>query len=177
MAQRADNSSAKALQLTSTYQSISVYANFSGDADADNGASFEYRRAAWVDTLHRWFDYWLQGVPNGIMSEPRVDIEQSPGNVWKTYSDWPIPGTVNTDVYLNGPAPAEFLDRMFLVWATRTGFPDVISAANGGAGSYKWQRSHLDARLGEAAFTGAWYHYCQAGRTTPLAGPVACAGA
>ena len=20
---------------------------------------FDYRRAAWVDTLHRWFDYWL----------------------------------------------------------------------------------------------------------------------
>jgi X-Pro dipeptidyl-peptidase len=63
---------------------------------------FDYRRSAWVDTLHRWFDYWLQGVPNGIMDEPRVDIEQSPGNVWKTYADWPIPGTVNTDVYLGG---------------------------------------------------------------------------
>ncbi len=32
---------------------------------------FDYRRAAWVDTLHRWFDYWLQGVPNGIMNEPQ----------------------------------------------------------------------------------------------------------
>ena len=42
---------------------------------------FDYRRAAWVDTLHRWFDYWLQGVPNGIMSEPRVDIETSAGHV------------------------------------------------------------------------------------------------
>ena len=21
---------------------------------------FDYRRAVWVDTLHRWFDHWLQ---------------------------------------------------------------------------------------------------------------------
>jgi X-Pro dipeptidyl-peptidase len=63
---------------------------------------FEYRRAAWVDTLHRWFDYWLQGVQNGIMDEPRVDIEQPQGDVWKTYADFPIPGTVDTDVFLAG---------------------------------------------------------------------------
>ena len=63
---------------------------------------FDYRRDAWVDTLHRWFDYWLYGVQNGIMSEPMVDIEQPQGDVWKTYSSYPIPGTVNTDVYLSG---------------------------------------------------------------------------
>ena len=39
---------------------------------------FDGRRAVWVDTIHRWFDYWLQSVPNGIMSEPAVDIEESP---------------------------------------------------------------------------------------------------
>ena len=42
---------------------------------------FDYRRAVWVDTLHRWFDYWLQGVPNGIMNEPQVDIETGAGHV------------------------------------------------------------------------------------------------
>jgi hypothetical protein len=79
-----------------------------------------------------------------------------------------------TDAYLRGPAPGEFLDRMFLVWATRTGFPEVISAANGGAGSYKWQRGHLDPTLRDGAFTAAWDHYCRAGRMTPLVGPVPC---
>jgi X-Pro dipeptidyl-peptidase len=63
---------------------------------------FDYRRSAWVDTLHRWFDYWLQGVQNGIMSEPQVDIEQPQGDVWKTYASYPIPGTADTDVYLSG---------------------------------------------------------------------------
>ena len=26
---------------------------------------FDFRRAEWVNTLHRWFDYWLQGVTTG----------------------------------------------------------------------------------------------------------------
>src|SRR4029079_1386716 len=62
---------------------------------------FDGRRAVWVDTIHRWFDYWLQGVQNGIMSEPAVDIEESRDN-WKSYTDWPIPGTQMTDVFLRG---------------------------------------------------------------------------
>ena len=62
---------------------------------------FDGRRAVWVDTIHRWFDYWLQGVQNGIMSEPAVDIEESK-DVWKTYTDWPVPGTQMTDVFLQG---------------------------------------------------------------------------
>ena len=32
---------------------------------------FDFRRAEWVDTLHSWFDYWLQDLPNGMMREPR----------------------------------------------------------------------------------------------------------
>ena len=32
---------------------------------------FEQRRAEWVNTLHRWFDNQLQGIANGIDTEPR----------------------------------------------------------------------------------------------------------
>ena len=53
---------------------------------------FDGRRAVWVDTIHRWFDYWLYGVQNGIMSEPAVDIETS-RDVWETHADYPVPGT------------------------------------------------------------------------------------
>jgi X-Pro dipeptidyl-peptidase len=49
---------------------------------------FDVRRAEWVATLHRWFDYWLQGLRNGIMDEPRVDLETGPGT-WTTQRDWP----------------------------------------------------------------------------------------
>jgi X-Pro dipeptidyl-peptidase len=60
---------------------------------------FDVRRATWVSTLHRWFDFWLQGVPNGIMDEPRVDIERS-ADTWETAADWPVPGATGTEVYL-----------------------------------------------------------------------------
>ncbi len=65
---------------------------------------FDFRRAHWVDTLHRWFDHELQGVDNGIMDEPRVDIEVAK-DVFQTAHDWPIPGTLGTDIYLHGTAP------------------------------------------------------------------------
>jgi X-Pro dipeptidyl-peptidase len=60
---------------------------------------FDFRRAEWVDTLHRWFDYWLQGIDNGIMDAPKVDVETSIG-VWERHADWPIPGTGNVNVWL-----------------------------------------------------------------------------
>ncbi|MFG2076487.1 CocE/NonD family hydrolase [Nonomuraea maritima] len=58
---------------------------------------FDFRRTAWVDTLHRWFDNWLQDVPNGIMKEPRVDIERAP-DVFTSYRDWPVPGAKETSL-------------------------------------------------------------------------------
>src|SRR6478609_316968 len=60
---------------------------------------FDGRREVWVNTIHRWFDYWLFGVQNGIMSEPAVDIETSK-DVWETHADYPVPGTSMVDVYL-----------------------------------------------------------------------------
>ncbi len=51
---------------------------------------FEFRRAAWVDELHKWFDYWLQGLDNGVMREPVATVETAP-DVWTTYPTWPAP--------------------------------------------------------------------------------------
>ena len=58
-------------------------------------------RAEWMSQLHAWFDYWLFGLQNGIMSEPRVDIENTKDN-WGTYADWPLPGAQNVNVFLQG---------------------------------------------------------------------------
>jgi len=61
--------------------------------------AFDFRRAEWVGTIHRWFDYWLQGYPNGIMDEPMADVEVGP-DVWETYEGWPVPGTEDVNVWL-----------------------------------------------------------------------------
>jgi X-Pro dipeptidyl-peptidase len=62
---------------------------------------FDYRRAAWVDTLHRWFDHWLQDLENGVMAEPTVSIERAPGQ-WVDQEGWPPAGTAPASLAL-GP--------------------------------------------------------------------------
>jgi X-Pro dipeptidyl-peptidase len=64
---------------------------------------FDFRRAEWVDSLHRWFDYWLHGIDNGITEEPKVDVQTSTG-AWEQHADWPIPTTGNVNVWLRGGA-------------------------------------------------------------------------
>ncbi|MGW7255472.1 Xaa-Pro dipeptidyl-peptidase [Streptomyces sp. NPDC054834] len=49
---------------------------------------FDYRRADWVETLHRWFDHELLGYANGIDREPMADIERHPDQ-WATSKIWP----------------------------------------------------------------------------------------
>lgn len=56
---------------------------------------FDFRRAEWVKTLHRWFDHYLLGYDNGIEREPMADIERAP-DVWSTDRVWPPAGTVTT---------------------------------------------------------------------------------
>ncbi|MEU0988768.1 Xaa-Pro dipeptidyl-peptidase [Streptomyces sp. NPDC005953] len=49
---------------------------------------FDFRRAKWVKTLHRWFDHHLLGYDNGIDDEPMADIERAPDQ-WTTDRHWP----------------------------------------------------------------------------------------
>lgn len=56
---------------------------------------FDFRRTAWVDTLHRWFDHELLGYDNGIDREPMADIERHPDQ-WVTSGVWPPHGTRTT---------------------------------------------------------------------------------
>ncbi|WP_137992244.1 Xaa-Pro dipeptidyl-peptidase [Streptomyces vilmorinianum] len=49
---------------------------------------FDFRRADWVRTLHRWFDHYLLGYDNGIDREPMADIERAPDR-WTTDRVWP----------------------------------------------------------------------------------------
>ncbi|MEU7057684.1 Xaa-Pro dipeptidyl-peptidase [Streptomyces sp. NPDC046197] len=62
---------------------------------------FDFRRSAWADTLHRWFDHELLGYDNGIDREPMADIERHPDQ-WVTSRVWPPAGTGATTLR---PAP------------------------------------------------------------------------
>ncbi len=60
---------------------------------------FDIRRAEWVETLHQWFDRWLQGLRNGIEREPRATIETAPGT-WVNERSWPAAAARSTRVAL-----------------------------------------------------------------------------
>ncbi|MGW0738063.1 Xaa-Pro dipeptidyl-peptidase [Streptomyces sp. NPDC002851] len=59
---------------------------------------FDFRRADWVRTLHRWFDHELLGLDNGIEDEPMADIERAPDR-WTTDATWPPSGTETTALH------------------------------------------------------------------------------
>lgn len=52
---------------------------------------------------HRWFDYWLKGIDNGIMEEApiRYYVMGAPkGTAWRTAEQWPLPDEQRTRFYL-----------------------------------------------------------------------------
>jgi X-Pro dipeptidyl-peptidase len=55
---------------------------------------FDFRRAEWVHTLHRWFDQWLQDLDTGIMAEPMGSVERG-ADVWADSAAWPPAGTAD----------------------------------------------------------------------------------
>jgi len=59
---------------------------------------FDFRRATWVATLHRWFDRWLLGIQNGIENEPRVSVERAVDQ-WSDTAAWPPAGTQTQTLY------------------------------------------------------------------------------
>lgn len=61
----------------------------------------------------RWYDYWLRGIQNGVMSEPRIyyytyntgDQGNTGSRGWRYAWQWPIPSTKPTRFYF-APATA-----------------------------------------------------------------------
>ncbi|MEU4537713.1 Xaa-Pro dipeptidyl-peptidase [Streptosporangium sp. NPDC023825] len=64
-----------------------------------NPFSFAGRNAEWLRQLHRWFDFHLYGLRNGIMDEPQADVESGPGQ-WAQHASWPLPGTRDARLHL-----------------------------------------------------------------------------
>jgi len=59
---------------------------------------------------HRWFDYWLKGIDNGIMDEAPINfaIMNEPGTwTWASADRWPPAGTSSETLYLSGGSSRE----------------------------------------------------------------------
>jgi putative CocE/NonD family hydrolase len=53
---------------------------------------------------HRWFDYWLKGIDNGIMDESPIHyslMDSSGYNVWQTTRQWPLADRKTTTLYFS----------------------------------------------------------------------------
>lgn len=57
----------------------------------------------------RWFDYWLKGIANGIMGEPKVRIFVMGANRWRDEQDWPLPNTQHVKHHLHSNGRANTL--------------------------------------------------------------------
>ncbi len=49
-----------------------------------------------------WLEHYLKGVENGIEKTPRVEYYTMGSNEWKTADNWPVPGTHELSLYLDG---------------------------------------------------------------------------
>jgi X-Pro dipeptidyl-peptidase len=63
--------------------------------------AFSYRNT-WVQRLQPWFDHWLQGLDNGVMSTPMATIQREDGT-FTTESTWPAAGSAPVKLQLDKP--------------------------------------------------------------------------
>ena len=60
-----------------------------------------------LDDIHlRWYDYWLNGMDNGILSEPPVKIFVMGDDVWRDEQDWPLARAQDTRFFLHSGGKA-----------------------------------------------------------------------
>lgn len=107
---------------------------------------FDFRRADWVRTLHRWFDHYLLGYENGIDREPVADIERAPDR-WTTDRQWPPRGTAATTLRAapgSAPGPGALGRRAPAPGSTATFTDDP------GLGELDWA-ARIDAATPEKA--------------------------
>jgi putative CocE/NonD family hydrolase len=127
---------------------------WAGDVDFGAAATLDGQLAADFWELRvRWFDHWLRGVDNGVDSEPAVHYflmgggsgrrnaagRMDHGGTWKTATDWPIPGSVDTPHYLHPDgtlstqAPTSTGDRMSYRYDPNDPVPSIGGTITSGA--------------------------------------------
>lgn len=100
--------------------------------------AFDFRRQEWLETIHRWYDYWLQGIDNGVTDEPMVDVEHEPGE-WSSYDSWP--GGTSTRLWLGTPRDQDD-PREGTLW------PDARYSVHDRTASFTEERAAVDELAG-----------------------------
>ena len=100
----------------------------------------------YASEMHRWFDYWLKGIDNGIMKEPPIQVYVMTGEkagAWKSGDAWPLKDQEVGRFYFGGgkdpaqglltsssPTAAEAFDTYTVDYSTTTGKDSRWSTAN-----------------------------------------------
>jgi putative CocE/NonD family hydrolase len=74
-----------------------AFARHVGDMDFGPDAVLDFN-----GEMLRWYDYWLNGAPTGVLDEPRVRYFLMGANEWRTADTWPPAGTSVQRWYLHG---------------------------------------------------------------------------
>jgi putative CocE/NonD family hydrolase len=64
----------------------------------------EERYRLYATEMLRWFDYWLKGIDNGIMDEPRINyaiMDEADKWSWHNASRWPPPEVETVEYYFS----------------------------------------------------------------------------
>jgi len=62
------------------------------------------------ELVMRWFDFWLKGIDNGILSDPPIKIFVMGSNRWRYEQEWPLARTEYTPYYLHSLGGANSLN-------------------------------------------------------------------
>lgn len=68
-------------------------------ATAEIGGILGINNYVWTNA-YDWFDYWLKGIQNGIMTKPKVTIQKRFSSDRVSYSTWPNPSKVEKTYHL-----------------------------------------------------------------------------
>ena len=90
---------------------------------------------------HRWFDYWLKGIDNGIMDEPPIHyylLGTPSKEAWKTADAWPLVNLDRKNFYFGAslhpepPSASGTYDSYRVDYSTTTGKLSRWTAVNWG---------------------------------------------
>ncbi len=71
-----------------------------GERDLGDGR-FDY-----VSLVQDWFDHFVKGVDNAVLSQPRVRAYMMGANQWRTYDSWPVKEAHDVAYYLDSDGGA-----------------------------------------------------------------------